>query len=199
MPPTEAPEYSDTQRRLIEATLETIYAHGIDKATTRRIADSAGVNLQLIQYHFGGKDGLLEAAQEFTRWHFVDTIREPVVSAASLNQAVRAGLSATWELAQAQPALVQPDLLLQVRRAGIGRLRAEGEPRGAPALVGELLETVMQRSGDGLSVPADRFILMMMSSAAGLLMEYRVSGDVEEVGAAFALLGDLLEGLIRGG
>lgn len=195
MPETIAPDYSDTQRRLIEATLATIYAQGIDKATTRRIADGAGVNLQLIQYHFGGKDGLLEAAQDFTRRHFVETIREPVLSAGSLSQAVRAGLAATWQLAQTQPALVQPDLLLQVRRAGIVKGSDAASP-SAPALVGELLAAVMEKSGDRLRVPDDRFILMMMSSAAGLLMEYRVSGDAGEIGEAFDLLCDLLDGLI---
>ena len=48
------PARSSARERLLHATLEVIDEVGVANATTRRIAERAGVNLQLIQYHFGG-------------------------------------------------------------------------------------------------------------------------------------------------
>jgi hypothetical protein len=50
-----------------------------------------------------------------------------------------------------------------------------------------------------LSVPIEPFVLLMMSGAAGLLMEYRISGDGETVGAAFQLLAERLTDLVSSG
>ena len=50
-----------TQRKLLRAAADAFAAEGCDAASTRAIADRAGVNIALIAYHFGGKDGLYEA------------------------------------------------------------------------------------------------------------------------------------------
>jgi TetR/AcrR family transcriptional regulator len=55
-------ESADTPRRLLDAALETFSERGFDGATTRDIAGRAGVNLGLVQYHFGGKEKLWRAA-----------------------------------------------------------------------------------------------------------------------------------------
>ncbi|MCB9176616.1 MAG: TetR/AcrR family transcriptional regulator [Caldilineae bacterium] len=197
--PPSVPEYSETQTRLLQATLSVIYELGIDKATTRRIAERAGVNLQLIQYHFGGKAGLIAAAQDFTRDHFYGLVTPAVAGAPGLASAIRAGLAATWASAREAPELLQPDLLLQVRRS---ESQGPGErlpSRAASSHVSTLLEALMARTGERLSVPLPRFNALLMSSAAGLLLEYRVSGDPEPVGEAFELLADLLAQLVVAG
>ena len=53
-----------TRRRILEGALEVFGARGFDGARTRDIADAAGVNLGLLQYHFGGKQDLWRAAVE---------------------------------------------------------------------------------------------------------------------------------------
>lgn len=47
-----------TREALITAALDVFGRSGFDAASTRAIADSAGVNQALIGYHFGGKQGL---------------------------------------------------------------------------------------------------------------------------------------------
>lgn len=186
----------DTRERLIRATLELLYLDGYDQATTRRITERAGVNLQLIQYHFKGKDGLIAAAQEQARLRFI-ALLEPAVSASpDLRGAIRAGLALTWEQARSHPELMQPDLLLQIRRAS-GQAPGQDLPaRETQADLRRLLGLAMARSGERLAGPIEPFILLMMSGAAGLLMEYRISGDGETVGAAFELLGERLTDLV---
>jgi AcrR family transcriptional regulator len=52
----------DTSRRILETALALFAAEGFDAASTRAIAERAGVNLPAIQYYFGSKEGLYRAA-----------------------------------------------------------------------------------------------------------------------------------------
>src|SRR5271169_4133407 len=54
----------DTRRRILDAAIEIFAAEGYDGASTRTIADRAGVNLPAIQYYFGSKEGLYRAVVE---------------------------------------------------------------------------------------------------------------------------------------
>jgi AcrR family transcriptional regulator len=52
----------DTRRNILEAALEVYSQLGFRGATTRRIADAAGVNEVTVFRHFGSKDALLQEA-----------------------------------------------------------------------------------------------------------------------------------------
>lgn len=56
------PKSSDTRTRLIEATSEVVREHGYARATTRAIADAAGVSEGTIYRHFSHKSELFFAA-----------------------------------------------------------------------------------------------------------------------------------------
>lgn len=55
-----------TREALLDAALEQFAEKGYEGARTADIAGTAGVNKQLINYHFGGKAGLHEALRQ--RW-----------------------------------------------------------------------------------------------------------------------------------
>ncbi|MFJ9903598.1 TetR family transcriptional regulator [Streptomyces sp. NPDC101152] len=68
--PRRAPQREDRQRDaersrrlLLDAALDEFAAHGLAGARTQDIAQRAGVNKQLINYYFGGKDGLYTELQ----------------------------------------------------------------------------------------------------------------------------------------
>jgi AcrR family transcriptional regulator len=48
-----------TRDRIVDAAREVLIEHGHGGASTRAVADRAGVRLSLVHYHFGGKQGLL--------------------------------------------------------------------------------------------------------------------------------------------
>lgn len=48
----------EARLRILEAALRAFGAHGFKGATTRQIADEAGVALPALKYYFGGKEGL---------------------------------------------------------------------------------------------------------------------------------------------
>lgn len=50
-----------SRRLLLDAALEEFSAKGFAGARVQDIADRAGVNKQLINYYFGGKEGLYHA------------------------------------------------------------------------------------------------------------------------------------------
>lgn len=62
--PTTIQRGDGTRQRLVEAAIEEFAAHGFDGASTRSLADKAGVNLASIPYHFGSKAGLYRAAAQ---------------------------------------------------------------------------------------------------------------------------------------
>lgn len=51
----------DTRRRILAAALDIFAAEGYEGASTRHLAERAGVNLPAIQYYFGSKEGLYRA------------------------------------------------------------------------------------------------------------------------------------------
>ena len=50
------------QARIILATIECLERFGVTGTTVRRITEAAGVNVAAINYYFGDKEALLEAA-----------------------------------------------------------------------------------------------------------------------------------------
>ena len=51
----------DTRQRILETAFELFGSEGFDGASTRTLAERAGVNLPAIQYYFGSKEGLYRA------------------------------------------------------------------------------------------------------------------------------------------
>jgi AcrR family transcriptional regulator len=80
IPPTPAARGNSTRDALIRAAIEAFGHDGFGAASTRAIAQAAGVNQALIGYHFGGKPGLYRAALE----HIAAAVEQrmgPVVAA----------------------------------------------------------------------------------------------------------------------
>jgi AcrR family transcriptional regulator len=62
-PETRKTDAERSRRRLLDAALDEFSEKGFAGARVRDIADRAGVNKQLVNYHFGGKEGLYLAVQ----------------------------------------------------------------------------------------------------------------------------------------
>lgn len=54
----------ETRARIVEAAVEVFGERGYDRASTRDIANAAGVNAPAIQYYFDGKEGVYLACVE---------------------------------------------------------------------------------------------------------------------------------------
>jgi len=56
----------DSREQLIEAARRVFAEKGFDGATVKELAERAGVNISLVSYYFGGKEGLYKACIEET-------------------------------------------------------------------------------------------------------------------------------------
>lgn len=59
------PRGEGARERLLAAALDIFGRNGFDGASTRQIAEAAGVNLQAINYYFGSKQGLYDATADY--------------------------------------------------------------------------------------------------------------------------------------
>ena len=80
-----------TREEIIEAAGELAAERGLDNFTTRQVAERASVNIGSIHYHFGGKDGLLEALVEDLTREWVEYPLSAVVEAYEGDVSTREG------------------------------------------------------------------------------------------------------------
>src|ERR1700756_5640325 len=79
----------DAKQRLIEAGLETFGIFNLEGATTRQLAQRAGVNQAAIPYYFGGKEGLYLAVIEHLLTHKASRVRPRVLEIQQILQQKR--------------------------------------------------------------------------------------------------------------
>ena len=116
-----------TRTQILESAREVLAADGYSGASTRAVAERAGVQLSLVHYHFGGKQGLLAAVlaaeneQLLARQQKLYAKDEPLAdkwrtACAYLRRDLRSGyVRILWELWAA--GLTDPDLARRWREA----------------------------------------------------------------------------------
>ncbi len=67
-------EKNVTRQLILEAAIDCIEKYGIDKVTTRKIAEQAGANIASINYYFRSKDELVAAALSLTINHMLEDV-----------------------------------------------------------------------------------------------------------------------------
>lgn len=87
-----------TRRRVIEAAISCIYEHGFNAAHTNRIAEAAGVSWGVLQYHFGDKDGLLQAVLDDIFEDFSCALRNTELRGSNLRERTGHLIEVVWSL-----------------------------------------------------------------------------------------------------
>jgi TetR/AcrR family transcriptional regulator len=67
---------TDSRSRILAAATPMFARHGLNGVNVRSLASAAGVNLSMISYHFGGKEGLYAEIlkEQFKGFRYVDEI-----------------------------------------------------------------------------------------------------------------------------
>ena len=87
-----APPKIDSKQALLLSAKKVFAEKGFEGATVKDLADDAGVNVSLVSYHFGGKDGLYRACvMQFAeaRVDAIERILKPVTSTSELKIRLR--------------------------------------------------------------------------------------------------------------
>ncbi|MFZ5728164.1 CerR family C-terminal domain-containing protein [Phenylobacterium sp.] len=203
----------ETRAAVIAAALSEFGARGYAGATTRKIAEAAGVTLPVIAYHFGGKEGLYRAcAQDIVARYYEHA--GPVAFQAE--QAVRAGASpedcraclrqvlrmllrvfAGADEAQARGAFVEREIR---ERGPAFRLLYEGLWKPGADLVARLIAGAQDR--DAATADDRAAALMLISSLlafhAGRDVSLSILGWAELDAAALSRLDLVIDRLVAG-
>ena len=107
-----------TRNKVIQAAIDCIYEEGFHAAHTNRIAESAGVSWGVLQYHFGDKDGLLQAVLDRTFTGFADKLADTNLSDRQLKPRIRSLISVIWSLVSSREYRVNNAIL---RNAGLSK------------------------------------------------------------------------------
>lgn len=129
------------RERILAATVDLILRDGAEAATTRAVAEAAGVQAPAIYRLFGDKDGLLEAAAEYAMGRYVERKSETSPAADTVD-ALRQGWDAHLGFALEHPAIYRMVIASEtmggtaasrrgaaVLRAKIGAVAASGRLR----------------------------------------------------------------------
>lgn len=87
---------AQTRARVIEAVVESIAEHGIQKTTASEIARRAGVTWGAVQHHFGDKDGILVAVVEASFDRFAQQVGDPPPEGTPLDRRVGRFVERAW-------------------------------------------------------------------------------------------------------
>ncbi|MDR1768965.1 MAG: TetR/AcrR family transcriptional regulator [Propionibacteriaceae bacterium] len=165
---------NQTGQAVLDATLQVIGERGVRGATTRAIAQAAGVNEVTVFRHFGNKTNLIQsavnnrfAAVERQAVHYTGDIEADL---ASLAQGIHAALAALGPVArsvfaelpldpQLADGIAGPRELFGAVSAMLGRYQREGlladEPAGSliPAFIGPILIRVLLFTDNPVAPP----------------------------------------------
>ncbi len=87
-----------TRETVIKAAINSIYREGFHAAHTNRIAEEAGVSWGVLQYHFGDKDGLLQAVLDHIFDEFLHTLANAQLDGEDLRERLNQLIDITWAL-----------------------------------------------------------------------------------------------------
>lgn len=87
-----------TRGKVIAAAINSIYRDGFHAAHTNRIAEEAGVSWGVLQYHFGDKDGLLQAVLDHIFDDFQRTLAGTTLDGDDLRERLGQMIDVTWGL-----------------------------------------------------------------------------------------------------
>jgi AcrR family transcriptional regulator len=160
---------SDTKRKLLDATVETLRDHGIAGTSARAIATAAGVNQALVFYHFGTVAELVDAACRDATETRVAMYREKFLQVNDLGELLSLGRS----LHDAERAAGNVRMLAQVLAGAQQDESLAGAARHAMALWTVEIEATLRRvlAGSVLEEIADPVGLAHSVSAAFIGIE----------------------------
>ncbi len=174
----------------METAIEIFAVHGYEGATTRMLAEQAGVKLPAIPYYFGSKEGLHRAAIEHIARHF-DRHMEPV--AEQVRRALAEGNLPRKRLLALLCDMLDALVLLMVgeQRPQSWRLliaRAEIERAGALGFIHETMMRQVVRPCRGLvgglvgRAPEDEVVILRALSILGQISVFCQKGPQQALG-----------------
>ncbi len=187
-----------TRYKVIRAAIDCIYEEGFYSAHTNRIAERAGVSWGVIQYHFGDKDGLLQAVLDEIFNHFADTLAHTDLSDKQLKLRIRSLISVIWSLVSKREYRVSNAIL---RNAGLSKGSSINGQKQLNSWANKITQLWSQVFTGLIDEPANSETVkrLMFATLRGLADELNPTGRTSQkaLEVEFDALGDALTFLLE--
>ncbi len=114
-----------TRKKVIQAAIDSIYKEGFHAAHTNRIAETAGVSWGVLQYHFGDKDGLLQAVLDTIFDNYMATLSKVELSGGSLRERLTQLIDAVWGMVSGKEYRVSVAILRNAGKDGSSSINGQ--------------------------------------------------------------------------
>ncbi|WP_327188127.1 TetR/AcrR family transcriptional regulator [Streptomyces sp. NBC_01334] len=171
------------REQFVKAAIEVMSREGLDRATTRRIAEYAGAPQGAVHYAFRDKNELLTAVVGEITNQIEQVLRDAVDPAKGLDAAIHDGLHAFWAYAVGDDGLqlMQYELTIYCRRTpGLERL-AEWQYTRYSRTAQEAFQSALDQEPKRRPLGIDLTELARLTVAMmdGLVIQYEVHHDRE--------------------
>lgn len=133
-----------TRARVIQAAISCIYRDGFHAAHTNQIAREAGVSWGVLQYHFGDKDGLLQAVLDHIFQEFLDTLSQTRIEGDDLRQRLDQLIDVTWSLISKKEYRVSIAILRNAGKDKASKINGQKQLRQWAGKISELWTTLLR-------------------------------------------------------
>jgi AcrR family transcriptional regulator len=132
-----------TRKKVIRAAINSIYRDGFHAAHTNRIAEEAGVSWGVLQYHFGDKDGLLQAVIDYIFEDFLQTLSQAAVNGEDLEQRLEQLIEVAWELVSKKEYRVSVSILRNAGKDKSSRINGQKQIKRWAARMSDLWDELL--------------------------------------------------------
>ena len=94
---THAERTAETRARILDAVVDAIAEHGVQRTTAQVISQRSGVTWGAVQHHFGDKDALLLAVLEDSFNRFASRVGKIGVEGSSIEERASMFVDGAWE------------------------------------------------------------------------------------------------------
>lgn len=169
----------DRREQLVEAAIRVMSREGLDRTTTRRIADEAGAPQGAFHYAFRDKNELLTAVVAAVTLEVEKILRDAVDPALGVAAAIRDGLHAYWAHAVADDGLrlMQYELTIFCRRTEGFEWLAEWQYARYTSAALEVFEEAASFEERPLDITMADLTNFLVAAMDGLVIQYEVTRD----------------------
>lgn len=169
----------DRREQLVEAAIRVMSREGLERATTRRIADEAGAPQGAFHYAFRDKNELLTAVVAAVTLEVETILRDAVDPARGLAAAIEDGMLAYWAHAVADDGLrlMQYELTIFCRRTEGFEWLAEWQYARYTSAALEVFEEAASFERRPLDISMADLTNFLVAAMDGLVIQYEVTHD----------------------
>jgi len=168
----------ERKEHILEAAAGVVNRDGYEGATTRTIAEAAGVNIAMLNYYFGSKEALLSELLAYSAGRALVTVNASLSHAANtVAEILSGGFATLWADIQQYSQLLPYNLLTRSGHDPVARQLSQKLYRDYRNMLKEHLSRTLARSGEQISLPLEEFAHIIVTTYNGIMLDYLITQD----------------------